>query len=247
MPFHIYGAERTRRAQVFTGSAADAFFLVYDRKLRRIRVVRVFCHHQDRLGRAMAGTVAASDTVPVDDAIFLNQYGMSDLDGRFVRFRDWTDRSGRANFRTFDAFGTTVSSLVRYFWLHKCLKVPRRTQHMVRTNRYTKLARGAMLGEIGSAQRARRSDRGCPVRFLLSSMMASPPSTFLSGSCTFSWAFSAAEVASNADTVKNLRRSGLSTAGWAVCISALFVFLRVYRMAPCRHLSIQSMQATQRL
>lgn len=114
----------------------------------------------------MAGTVAASDTIPVDDAIFLNQYGMSDLDGRFVRFRDWTDRSGRANFRTFDAFGTTVSSLVRYFWLHKCLKVPRRTQHMVRTNRYTKLARGAMLGEIGSAQRARRSDRGCPVRFL---------------------------------------------------------------------------------
>ena len=189
MPFHINGAERTRRAQVFTGSAADAFFLVYDRKLRRIRVVRVFCHHQDRLGRAMAGTVAASDTIPVDDAIFLNQYGMSDLDGRFVRFRDWTDRSGRANFRTFDAFGTTVSSLVRYFWLHKCLKVPRRTptlpfrydpaqrlhkclkvprrtQHMVRTNRYTKLARGAMLGEIGSAQRTRRGDRGCPVRFL---------------------------------------------------------------------------------
>lgn len=136
------------------------------RKLRRIRVVRVFCHHQDRLGRAMAGTVAASDAVPVDDAIFLNQYGMSDLDSRLVRFRDRTDRSGRANFRTFDAFGTTVSSLVRYFWLHKCLKVPRRTQHMVRTNRYTKLARGAMLGEIGSAQRARRSDRGCPVRFL---------------------------------------------------------------------------------
>ena len=166
VPFHINGAERTRRAQVFTGSAADAFFLVYDRKLRRIRVVRVFCHHQDRLGRAMAGTVAASDTIPVDDAIFLNQYGMSDLDGRFVRFRDRTDRSGRANFRTFDAFGTTVSSLVRYFWLHKCLKVPRRTQHMVRTNRYTKLARGAMLGEIGSAQRTRRGDRGCPVRFL---------------------------------------------------------------------------------
>ena len=147
MSFHIYGAERTRRAQVFTGSAADAFFLVYDRQLRRIRVVRVFCHHQDRLGRAMAGTVATSDAVPVDDAIFLNQYGMSDLDSRLVRFRDRTDRSGRANFRTFDAFGTTVSSLVRYFWLHKCLKVPRRTQHMVRTNRYTKLARGAMLGE----------------------------------------------------------------------------------------------------
>ena len=91
MSFHIYGAERTRRAQVFTGSAADAFFLVYDRKLRRIRVVRVFCHHQDRLGRAMAGTVAASDAVPVDDAIFLNQYGMSDLDSRLVRFRDRTD------------------------------------------------------------------------------------------------------------------------------------------------------------
>ena len=91
MPFHINGAERTRRAQVFTGSAADAFFLVYDRKLRRIRVVRVFCHHQDRLGRAMAGTVAASDAVPVDDAIFLNQYGMSDLDSRLVRFRDRTD------------------------------------------------------------------------------------------------------------------------------------------------------------
>lgn len=139
MSFHIYGAERTRRAQVFTGSAADAFFLVYDRQLRRIRVVRVFCHHQDRLGRAMAGTVATSDAVPVDDAIFLNQYGMSDLDSRLVRFRDRTDRSGRANFRTFDAFGTTVSSPVRYFWLHKCLKVPRRTQHMVRTNRYTKL------------------------------------------------------------------------------------------------------------
>ena len=101
------------------------FSSFYDRKLRRIRVVRVFCHHQDRLGRAMAGTVAASDAVPVDDAIFLNQYGMSDLDSRLVRFRDRTDRSGRANFRTFDAFGTTVSSLVRYFWLHKCLKVPR--------------------------------------------------------------------------------------------------------------------------
>ena len=166
MSFDIYGAERTGGAQVFAGSAADTFFLVNDRQLRRIRVVRVFCHHQDRLGRAVAGTVAASDAIPVDDAIFLNQYGMSDLDSRLVRFRDRTDRSGRANFRTFDAFGTTVSSLVRYFWLHKCLKVPRRTQHMVRTNRYTKLARGAMPGEIGSAQRTRRGDRGCPVRFL---------------------------------------------------------------------------------
>lgn len=36
----------------------------------------------------MAGTVATSDAVPVDDAIFLNQYGMSDLDSRLVRFRD---------------------------------------------------------------------------------------------------------------------------------------------------------------
>ena len=83
--------------------------------------------------------------------------------------------------------------------------------------------------------------------FFLSSMMANPPSTFLSGSCTFSWAFRAAEVASNADTVKNLRRSGLFTTGWLACVSALFVFLRVYRMAPCRHLSMQSMQSTQRL
>lgn len=104
-----------------------------------------------------------------------------------------------------------------------------------------------MLGEIGSAQRARRSDRGCPVRFLFIFDDGQSAVDFLVRELYFSWAFSAAEVASNADTVKNLRRSGLSTAGWAVCISALFVFLRVYRMAPCRHLSIQSMQATQRL
>ena len=167
MSFHIYGAERTRRAQVFTGSAADAFFLVYDRQLRRIRVVRVFCHHQDRwVGqwRAQLPQVTPSRLTMQ----FLNQYGMSDLDGRFVCFRDWTDRSGRANFRTFDAFGTTVSSLVRYFWLHKCLKVPRgRSTWFVQTD--TQSWHAVQCWEKLAALSEPEGDRGCsgPVSFYL--------------------------------------------------------------------------------
>ena len=73
-------------------------------------------------------THLASDAIPIDDAIFLDQYGMSYLDSCFICFRDRADRSGRADFRTFDAFGTTISSLIRYFWLHKCLQVFRRTK-----------------------------------------------------------------------------------------------------------------------
>lgn len=185
MSFDIYGAERTGGAQVFAGSAADTFFLVNDRQLRRIRVVRVFCHHQDRLGRAVAGTVAASDAIrltmqfswintacPIWIAV-LSAFVI----GRIAPVGQTSEHlthSGRQYPRSYDTSG--CMNVCRFPEGRSTWFVQTDTQSWHAVQCWEKLA---ALSEPGGVTGVARSG------FFLSSMMANPPSTFLSGSCTF--------------------------------------------------------------
>ena len=79
--FHIDGAERTGRAEVLTSAASDATLGVYNRYFYRFRVGSVRRHHADGVRGAMAGTVAALYSVGQGDAVLLNPYGVTYLDG----------------------------------------------------------------------------------------------------------------------------------------------------------------------
>ena len=58
--FHVNRTERSGRAEVLAGAAADAFVLVHGRHLHR--AVRAFVvHHRDGACRAVACAVAAVD------------------------------------------------------------------------------------------------------------------------------------------------------------------------------------------
>lgn len=92
--FYVYCSERPGRTEVFTGSAADAFFLVYDRDpysctfffriASRPMATAVSVpdfDHLDGSCRAVPCTVAAFHAVGKDYTVFLDPDGMAYLDG----------------------------------------------------------------------------------------------------------------------------------------------------------------------
>ena len=80
MSLYMDSCERSCRAEVFTCSATDTSLLIYGRNHQRLRVVRILSYHLDRTGRAVAGTVAAADSVGVHYAVVEIDNGMTDLD-----------------------------------------------------------------------------------------------------------------------------------------------------------------------
>ena len=80
MPFHIDSRKRTRRAEMFASTAADATFGINDRYLQGFRIIRIRCNHFYRIRRTMPGTVTAFDTVGQWDTVRFHPYGMPYLD-----------------------------------------------------------------------------------------------------------------------------------------------------------------------
>ena len=159
MTFYIQGAERTGRAQILARAATDTFLFVYDRNLEGVGVRRVGGDHLDSLCRAMALTIVAGLTVAQRNTVFLNPNSVSDLCSRFVGDRERLDSPRRTNLGTLDALRTAITTLERHLGLHHFQQRGGRTQHFIRTNRYTELARGTMLGEIAQAEGTRRRNR----------------------------------------------------------------------------------------
>ena len=87
MPFDIYCAERSGRAQVFACSAADAPLLIDGRYSQGIRIARLKRHHSYGSGRTVTRTVAAFLSVRYRDTVFPYPYSMPYTDGRFFCFR----------------------------------------------------------------------------------------------------------------------------------------------------------------
>ena len=69
MPFHIDSRKRTRRAEMFAGTATDATFGINDGYLQGFRIIRIRCNHFYRIRRTMPGTVTAFDTVSQRDTV----------------------------------------------------------------------------------------------------------------------------------------------------------------------------------
>ena len=116
--FHINCAERSGRAEVLAGAAADAFVFVDGRHL--YLAVRTFViHHLDSSSGAVACTVATADAIGQHNAILLDPYGMSDMDASLFLTGDGLDGTGRADLAAAGAFGTAVAALKRHCGLHE--------------------------------------------------------------------------------------------------------------------------------
>ena len=76
IPFNVDGAERSRGADVFAPSAADAKFDVDLGDRQR----SLIWNHVERLSRAVFGTRAATRVLRVDDAVVLNEDDVPHLD-----------------------------------------------------------------------------------------------------------------------------------------------------------------------
>ena len=130
--FHINRAERSGRAEVLAGAAADAFVFVHGRDLHRS--VRTFVvYHLDGSRRAVTGAVAAADAVGEHHAVLLDPYGMTDMDAGLLFPCDGLDGTGRADLAATRAFGATVAALKRHRGLHEVHQVSGGTQDVVRT------------------------------------------------------------------------------------------------------------------
>ena len=77
--FHVNCAERSGRAEVLAGTAADAFVLVHGRHMY-LAIWAFIVHHLDGTSGAVACAVAATDTVGQYDTVVFDPYGMTYMD-----------------------------------------------------------------------------------------------------------------------------------------------------------------------
>ena len=118
IPFHVNGTERAGRAEVFAGTASDAFVFIDGGHLHG--AVRSFVvNHLDGSGGAVSGAVAARYAVGQDHAVFLHPNGMAEMDACFFLSRNGLDGTCRANMAAHRAFGTAIAALERHGGLHE--------------------------------------------------------------------------------------------------------------------------------
>ena len=108
--FHINCAERSGRAEVLAGAAADAFVLVYGRHLH-LAVRSFIFYHLDGTCGAVACAVAATHTIGQYDAIIFNPNGMTHMDAGLLFPCDRFDGTSGADLAAAGALGATVAAL----------------------------------------------------------------------------------------------------------------------------------------
>ena len=130
--FHVNCAERSGRAEVLAGTAADAFVLVHSRHLY-LAIWAFVIHHLDSSSGAMSCTVAAADAVGQHHAVLLDPNGMTHMDVGLFLTGDGLDGTGRADLAAAGAFGATVAALKRHHRLHEVHQIGGRTQDVIWT------------------------------------------------------------------------------------------------------------------
>ena len=113
IPFHINRAKWSGRAEVLTGTAADAFILVHGRHLYSAAWTFVV-YHLDGSSRAMTCAVATTDVVGQHNAIFLDPHGMTRMDTGLFLTRNGLDSTRRTYLAATRAFGATIAALKRH-------------------------------------------------------------------------------------------------------------------------------------
>ena len=263
MPFHIDGTERSGRAQVFTRAATDTPLGIDDRNLDRARVTAVRGNHQYGSRWAMAGTVATIHAIGQRNTVLFYPYSVTDARGRFFSNGYRSDGSCGTDFAASGTFRTAIATLVGHFGLHQSRQVGGGAEHSIGTCRHTKLASCTMSGKVACAQGSWRNNRCGAFGYLLVLDDCQSAIYFLllrMDSTFFSCAWIADVTASTAVADRKLRREAPSTppdGELGVSILEASPSGEVWRglrglrglrlMAPCRHVSMQSMHATQRL
>ena len=125
---YIDGTERAGGTEVLAGTAADTP-LGIDRRHGVCTAVDMY--HSDRPRRAMAGTVAALDTVGKRHTVLAHPYGMPYLRGGLVLACDGTDSACGAYLAATGALGAAVAALVGHHGLHQRKDILRGTQHVI--------------------------------------------------------------------------------------------------------------------
>ena len=120
IPLHINRAERSGRAEVLAGAAADAFVLVHSRHLH-LAVRSFIFYHLDGTCGAVACAVAAADTVGQHNTIIFNPNGMTYMDASFFLTGNGLDGTSGADLAASRAFGTAIAALKRHRGLHEVL------------------------------------------------------------------------------------------------------------------------------
>ena len=118
IPFYVYRAERSGRAEVLAGTAAYAFVLVHGRHLH-CAVRAIVVNHLDSSCRAVTCAVAAADAVGQHHAIVLDPYGMPHMDICLLLTGNGLYGTGRADLAAAGAFGTAIAALKRHRGLHE--------------------------------------------------------------------------------------------------------------------------------
>ena len=118
IPFYVYRAERSGRAEVLACPAAYAFVLVHGRHLH-CAVRAIVVNHLDGSRRAVTCAVATADAVGQHHAIVLDPYGMPHMDAGLLLTGNGLDGTGRADLAATCAFGTAIAALKRHRGLHE--------------------------------------------------------------------------------------------------------------------------------
>ena len=227
----------------------------------------------------MAGTVATIYAIGQRNTVLFYPYGVTDACGRFFGNGYRTDGSCGTDFAASGTFRTAIATLIGHFGLHQSRQVGGGAEHsvanpailfyivefcLVRSVEGRSTPLGHTDTQSWQAVQCRAKSRALKapggtigvarLGTFLSSMTASPPSTF------FSCAWIADVTASTAVADRKLRREAPSTppdGELGVSILEASPSGEVWRglrglrglrlMAPCRHVSMQSMHATQRL
>ena len=118
--FHINRAERSGRAAVLAGTAADAFVLVHGRHL--YLAVRAFVvHHLNGTCGAVACAVAATHAIGQYNTIIFNPHSMTHMDVGLFFPCDRFDGTSGADLAAACAFGATIAAFKRHRGLHEVL------------------------------------------------------------------------------------------------------------------------------
>lgn len=107
---HVDSAEGVCRAKMLAFAATDTFLRVDKRHFYGV-TVDLFADHLDRFGRAMTCTCAARISVVDRNAVLLNPYCVTDMNGSFLFRSDTLDSSRGANLAATCTLGTAVAAL----------------------------------------------------------------------------------------------------------------------------------------
>ena len=118
--FHINCAERSSRAEVLAGTAADAFVLIHGRHLH-LAIWTFVVYHLNGTCGAVACAIAATYTIGQYGAIIFNPNGMTHMDAGLLFPCDRFDGTSGADLAASRAFGTTIATLKRHRRLHEVL------------------------------------------------------------------------------------------------------------------------------